>query len=157
MACPAESLSGTMGTQSYDAGGDLAAEYEALGSGAASPCTTCYVTGDHLGSTRALWDEAGLKARYDYLPFGEAVARDRNGRGSLQCAAGVATCYDGPGGVAQRFTGKERDAETGLDYFGARYMSAQGRFTSPDKPFADQTPFDPQSWNLYSYTRNNPL
>ena len=40
----------------------------------------------------------------------------------------------------------------------ARYMSsAQGRFTSPDKPFADQDPYDPQSWNLYSYTRNNPL
>jgi RHS repeat-associated protein len=48
--------------------------------------------------------------------------------------------------------------ETGLDYFGARYFSgAQGRFTSPDKPFADQHPSDPQSWNLYSYTRNNPL
>ena len=57
-----------------------------------------------------------------------------------------------------RFTGKERDAETGLDYFGARYMSsAQGRFTSPDTPFNDQHPEDPQSWNLYSYTRNNPL
>ena len=37
--------------------------------------------------------------------------------------------------VASAFTGKERDAETGLDYFGARYMSAaQGRFTSPDLP-----------------------
>ena len=46
----------------------------------------------------------------------------------------------------------------GLDYFGARYFSsAQGRFTSPDKPFADQHPADPQSWNLYSYARNNPL
>lgn len=56
------------------------------------------------------------------------------------------------------FTGKERDAETGLDYFGARYFSAaMGRFTSPDKPFADQDPADPQSWNLYSYARNNPL
>ena len=33
----------------------------------------------------------------------------------------------------------------------------QGRFTSPDKPFADQDPYDPQSWNLYSYVRNNPL
>jgi len=60
--------------------------------------------------------------------------------------------------VAQRFTGKERDAETGLDYFGARYMSAaQGRFTSPDAPFADQHTIDPQSWNLYAYVRNNPL
>ena len=57
-----------------------------------------------------------------------------------------------------RFTGNERDRETGLDYFGARYLSAdQGRFTSPDKPFADQNTADPQSWNLYSYTRNNPL
>jgi RHS repeat-associated protein len=52
---------------------------------------------------------------------------------------------------------KERDAETGLDFFGARYMSsAQGRFTSPDpKMFPHDT--DPQSWNKYSYTRNNPL
>jgi RHS repeat-associated protein len=55
-------------------------------------------------------------------------------------------------------TGKERDAETGLDYFGARYFSgAQGRFTSPDAPLVDQRPEDPQSWNLYSYVRNNPL
>jgi RHS repeat-associated protein len=55
-------------------------------------------------------------------------------------------------------TGKERDAETGLDYFGARYLSsAQGRFTSPDAPFADQHPEDPQSWNMYAYARNNPL
>jgi RHS repeat-associated protein len=48
--------------------------------------------------------------------------------------------------------------ETGLDYFGARYFSgAQGRFTSPDEPLIDQFPEDPQSWNLYSYVRNNPL
>ncbi len=56
------------------------------------------------------------------------------------------------------FTGKERDTESGLDYFGARYFSAaQGRFTSPDAPFADQHATNPQSWNLYTYTRNNPL
>jgi RHS repeat-associated protein len=55
-------------------------------------------------------------------------------------------------------TGKERDAETGLDYFGARYLSsAQGRFTSADTPLIDQNPTDPQSWNLYAYARNNPL
>ena len=35
--------------------------------------------------------------------------------------------------------------------------AAQGRFTSPDAPFADQHAGDPQSWNLYSYVRNNPL
>jgi RHS repeat-associated protein len=65
--------------------------------------------------------------------------------------------------TVQAFTGKERDAETGLDYFGARYFSgAQGRFTSPDwsevpqaVPYADLT--NPQSLNLYSYVLNNPL
>jgi hypothetical protein len=35
--------------------------------------------------------------------------------------------------------------------------AAQGRFTSPDKPFIDQFENDPQSWNLYGYVRNNPL
>ena len=60
-------------------------------------------------------------------------------------------------------SGKERDAETGLDYFGARYLSsAQGRWMSPDwsekpepVPYADLK--DPQSLNLYGYVRNNPL
>lgn len=57
-----------------------------------------------------------------------------------------------------RFTGKERDAETGLDYFGLRYMSAaQGRFTSPDPNSAGASLFDPQSWNAYSYVNNRPL
>ncbi len=63
----------------------------------------------------------------------------------------------------EQFTGKERDAESGLDYFGARYYgSALGRFTSADwsakptpVPFA--TLSDPQSLNLYSYVRNKPL
>jgi RHS repeat-associated protein len=49
-------------------------------------------------------------------------------------------------------------AKIGLDYFGARYFSgAQGRFTSPDAPFADQHADDPQSWILYAYVGNNPL
>jgi RHS repeat-associated protein len=61
-------------------------------------------------------------------------------------------------GIGSRSTGKERDAETGLDYFGARYYSgAQGRFTSADAPFADQHIENPQSWNLYIYTLNNPV
>ena len=69
--------------------------------------------------------------------------------------------YDGtPSFVrfAYKFTGKERDQECGLDYFGARYFSgAMGRFTSADQPLLDQDPSDPQSWNLYAYGRNNPL
>lgn len=60
--------------------------------------------------------------------------------------------------VGSRSTGKERDAETGLDYFGARYFSgAQGRFTSPDEPLIYQNPSNPQTWNLYTYGLNNPL
>jgi RHS repeat-associated protein len=59
-----------------------------------------------------------------------------------------------------KFTGKERDGETGLDYFGARYFSgAQGRFTSPDPENASGFLYsdDPQSWNGFAYGRNNPL
>jgi RHS repeat-associated protein len=56
------------------------------------------------------------------------------------------------------FTGKERDSESGLDNFGARYDSSQyGRFMSPDDPFSDQEAEDPQTWNLYSFVLNNPL
>jgi RHS repeat-associated protein len=61
-----------------------------------------------------------------------------------------------------KFTGKERDAETGLDYFGARYYSnGLGRFITPD--WADKAAAvayadfaDPQSLNLYTYVRNIP-
>jgi len=60
--------------------------------------------------------------------------------------------------VGPRCSGKERDAETGLDYFGARYFSgAQGRFTIPDPSPDGISVTDPQSWNLYSYVRNRPL
>jgi RHS repeat-associated protein len=78
--------------------------------------------------------------------------------------------------VRQKFTSKERDNETGLDYFLARYYSsAQGRFTSPDefsggpdeyydfKDLAAENPTfyadltDPQSLNKYQYAYNNPL
>lgn len=60
--------------------------------------------------------------------------------------------------LRQKFTSYERDNETNIDYAQARYYSpTMGRFTSPDQPFADQYVGDPQSWNLYGYTRNNPL
>lgn len=56
------------------------------------------------------------------------------------------------------FTGKERDSETGLDFFLTRYYSGpQGRFLSPDPQNAGSSPEDPQSWNAYAYARNNPL
>jgi RHS repeat-associated protein len=60
-------------------------------------------------------------------------------------------------------TGKERDSESGNDYFGARYYaSTMGRLLSPDwssgptaVPYADLG--NPQTLNLYSYVNNNPL
>lgn len=61
------------------------------------------------------------------------------------------------------FTGKERDAATGLDNFGARFDSSQfGRFTSPDwSPSPTDVPYadfgNPQSLNVYSYVKNNPM
>ncbi len=56
-----------------------------------------------------------------------------------------------------RYPGKERDTESGLDNFEARYYgSSMGRFMSPDDG-EDQDTVNPQSWNLYSYGRNNPL
>jgi RHS repeat-associated protein len=59
---------------------------------------------------------------------------------------------------AQQFTLKERDVETGLDYFDARYYaSIQGRFTSPDPLLASGQAKLPQSWNRYTYGVNNPL
>jgi len=59
----------------------------------------------------------------------------------------------------RKFTGKERDSESGLDNFGARYDSSQyGRFMSPDPLgiLSGQTG-SPQSLNLYSYVQNNPV
>ena len=61
--------------------------------------------------------------------------------------------------ASSRFTGKGRDAESELGYFGARYVgSSVGRFISPDPLMA--TPerlLDPREWNMYAYARNNPL
>ena len=77
-------------------------------------------------------------------------------------ATGLRVClYDD--GRRSRDTGKERDSESGLDYFGARYYgSALGRFTNPDWsktpdpiPYADLG--NPQSLNLYTYVLNRPL
>ncbi len=136
----------------YNAGGQLVAEYTtqpASGSGGIS-----YLTTDHLGSTRLVTTNGPtVKTRHDYLPYGEEIDIAYGGRGSIP--AYTATLIDGPN---QKFTSKERDLESNLDYFLARYHSgAQGRFTSADAPFADQYESDPQSWNLYHYGRNNPL
>lgn len=137
----------------YDAMGQLAAEYGP----APAEGGTRYLTADHLGSTRLVTDAAGaVKERLDYLPFGEEIPRGFNGR-STEYPSGFYP--DLPRANMIEFTGKERDAETGLDYFGARYFSAaQGRFTSPDPLiFQASMLYDPQRFNSYAYVRNNPL
>lgn len=130
----------------YDAFGTLASEY----GGTSSTSGPHYLTTDHLGSTRLVTDTtATFQHCLDYFPFGEELLHGVGGR---------PVCYAATNDPAQKFTGKERDSETGLDYFGARYISAaQGRFTSADIPFADQGEENPQSWNLYAYGRNSPM
>jgi len=56
------------------------------------------------------------------------------------------------------FTGKQRDCESETDYFGGRYYNnTLCRWLSPDKPMQDNHLHLPQSWNLYSHVRNNPI
>ena len=110
---------------------------------------------DHLGTPRIILDQTGAFAnmrRHDYLPFGEELPAGTGGRTP---AMGYA-----PGdNIRQQFTQKERDVETGLDYFGARYYtSAQGRFTSTDAmPIKIRHLQNPQDLNRYVYCKNNPL
>jgi RHS repeat-associated protein len=97
---------------------------------------------DALGSVRVVTDAAGQVLRHhDFLPFGEEWQPP-------------------PSSPDQRlFTGKERDVESGLDYFGARYYRADlGRFTSvaPIQSWQDST-LQPQRWNRYTYGLNNPV
>jgi RHS repeat-associated protein len=133
-----------------------------------------WLVGDHLGTPRMVVDQSGdltganQVIRHDYLPFGEEILVN----------TGIRTTTNGyvGDGIRQKFTGKDRDSETGLDYFEARYYAGkQGRFTSPDEfsggpddlfDFADvasENPTlygdltEPQSLNKYQYCYNNPL
>ena len=101
---------------------------------------------DWLGTMRASTDAYGvLQSTCTGLPFGDG-----------------STCQ-GDTPDPRFFTGKERDAESGNDYFGARYFaSTVGRFLTPDwSAKVEPVPYakldDPQSLNLYAYVQNNPL
>ena len=133
----------------YNAGGQLIAEYT---SGPPTGSGTSYLTSDHLGSTRVVMKSDGTVARHDYLPFGEEIPSTVGSRSSV---AG----YGAADTTRQKFTQKERDNESGLDYFLARYYSsAQGRFTSVDAGRLNKRHLaNPQKWNRYAYTINNPL
>src|SRR5258708_8563820 len=112
-----------------------------------------WLTPDQLGTPRMIAERTGSLAgikRHDYLPFGEELFANQGGRATTQG-------YGANENVRQKFTRKERDTETGLDYFIHRYYSSsQGRFTSPDESLNGDAG-DPQTWNLYAYTSNSPL
>jgi RHS repeat-associated protein len=105
--------------------------------------TTTYYHRDQIGSSSTLTAGTGWPvSTYIYFPYGQGPQ---------------------PGTNHYLFTGKERDTESGNDYFGARYYASNmGRFLSPDwSPQAEPVPYakfaDPQSLNLYAYVTNNPL
>jgi RHS repeat-associated protein len=111
-----------------------------------------WIVSDQLGTPRMIFDQSGSLAsvsRHDYLPFGEDLA----GVGGRTTGRG----YTGDN-TRQKFTQKERDNETGLDYSINRYYSStQGRFTSTDPTLLSVQGVNPQTWNRYSYVSNNPL
>jgi RHS repeat-associated protein len=100
-----------------------------------------YYFADHLGTARVITNASGtIQDDSDFYPFGGERS------------------YLSSSGNAYKFTGKERDIESGLDYFGARYYAnSLGRFSSPDPKPGSALLANPQSWNRYTYTHNNPL
>lgn len=101
--------------------------------------TVNYYYADQVGSTVTMTDASGNRCyQATFTPYGE------------EHTAQTPTCS-----TNYKFTGYERDAETGLDYAFARfYNSRLGRFMGPD-PLAGGI-HDPQSLNRYAYTINNP-
>jgi RHS repeat-associated protein len=100
-----------------------------------------YYFADHLGTARIVANSSGTPVDdSDFYPFGgERV-------------------YLNSSPQNYKFTGKERDSESGLDDFGLRYFgSSMGRFMSPDSIANDWELLNPQTWNRYAYARNNPL
>lgn len=100
-----------------------------------------YYFADHLGTARIVANSSGTPVDdSDFYPFGG----ERN--------------YLNSSPQNYKFTGKERDPESGLDNFGARYDSSSlGRFMSVDPSRESVSPANPQSWNRYAYALNNPL
>ena len=101
-----------------------------------------YFHTDATGSVRMITSATGaVIGRYDFMPFGELWPANPP----------AAT-------ESRQFTGAEREADTKLDYFGARsYRPVSGRFITVDPGHVNGNVFDPQTWNGYAYARNNPL
>jgi RHS repeat-associated protein len=127
-------------------GGKQLATYDSLG--------LHFQITDPLGTRRMQTNDNGQpETDIQSLPFGDGlvIATDQYAPATADDATPL------------HFTGKERDAESGNDYFGARYYSSSmGRFMSPDwsakyEPVPYAKLDNPQTLNLYAYMRNNPL
>jgi len=118
-------------------GGQLIAEYQTTGE------DLYYYTSDQINSTRIVTDSTGTVVySAAHNPYG-----------------GIQKTWTNTFDPALKFSGKEHDEESDLDYFGARYYDrTQYRFISVDPvTTVGAAVYDPQSWNLYSYCGNNPL
>ena len=93
---------------------------------------------DHLGSSSWITDSAGTAVQHlHYLPFGETFVSQRS--------ADFDAMYT--------FSAKEKDAETGYSYFGARYYSSDLSIWLSVDPQASKYP----SLSPYVYCANNPV
>jgi RHS repeat-associated protein len=139
-------LGAPLHTNAY-AGGKLLATYDFINGG------LHFVLTDPLGTKRVQISATGTaELNCQSLPFGNDLGNPR----VTDCVVPT-NGVGAPDATEHHFTGKERDAESGNDFFTARYYASSfGRFASPDDG-SDQNPSDPQSWNLYSYVRNNAL
>jgi RHS repeat-associated protein len=114
-----------------------------------------YVLQDLQGSARMAMNNNGsasaVIARHDYLPFGEEVG---SGTGLRTGTQG----YGARDTNRQKYALTERDAASGLDHTPWRkYENTAGRWTSPDPYKGSMTIANPQSFNRYSYTQNDPV
>jgi RHS repeat-associated protein len=126
----------------YNGSGGLLTEYIYTGSrmvAKISSAVTRYYLNDRLSVRLALDASGNIVGRQGHLPFGE----DFGESGEQE---------------KRHFTSYERDAESGLDYaINRSYSPSIGRFQSADPYRASGYRVDPQSWNRYAYTRNNPV
>jgi RHS repeat-associated protein len=134
----------------YDATGRLLGEYSTQLS--SNPIVS-YTATDPLGSPRVISDGNGnVVSRRDFMPFGEEL-----GAGVGDRTTTVKYGY-GNDSVRKRFTGYEKDQETGLDFAQARYYNDQiGRFTAVDPLMASGRSANPQTFNRYVYALDRPL
>ena len=99
-----------------------------------------YTHGDHLGSANWITDYKGYPIQYlHYMPYGQLLAN--------QTLYGYDERY--------KFTGKERDAETGYDFFGARYYWSLLKHWTKVDPLVDNylwiSPYAYCNWNPVKY------